>query len=137
MLRDIAHEVSYSVIGVQTLLEYDANENRSSRSKRKPHEWMDMLLQPFFCAPMCHGETHPSVPAGCKMCCATAGNLPASTASEIQSNLSTGPTPPTHNIAPKIPSQTLVPLAQCTKSGPLRGEGEKGVERWTIRLNEI
>lgn len=135
MLRDISHEVSYSVIGVQTLLEYDTHENHSSRSKRKPHEWIDLLLQPFI-VPPCVTERDPSMPAGCRMCCATAGNLPASTASEIHSNLSTGPTPPTHNIAPHISSQALVALAQCTRSGPFRGEGQKDVERWTIRLNE-
>lgn len=86
MLRDIAHEVSYSVIGVQTLLqndtllENDAHGNHSLRSKRKPCECTDMLLQPFFCDPICHGKTDPSMPAGCRMCCAAAGNLPASTA---------------------------------------------------------
>lgn len=111
MLRDVAHEVSYSVVRVQTPLEYDAHENHSLRSERKPRECTDMLLQPFFCGPMCHGKTDPSIPAGCRTCCATAGNLPASTASEMQSNLSTGPTPPTHNVAPQISSKFLVYLS--------------------------
>lgn len=76
MLRDVAHEVSYSVVSVQTLLEYDTHENHSLRSKRKPHECTDMLLQRFFCDPMCHGKTDPSMPTGYRMCCAIAGNLP-------------------------------------------------------------
>lgn len=76
MLRDVAHEVSNSVIGVQTLLEYDAHGHPPLRSKSKPCECTDLLLQPFFCDPMCHGKTDPSMPAGCRMCCATAGNLP-------------------------------------------------------------
>lgn len=82
MLRDLAQEVSYSMIGVQTLLECDAHENHSLRSKRKPHECTDMLLPPFFCDLLGHGKTDPSMPAGCRMCCATAGDLPTSTASE-------------------------------------------------------
>lgn len=122
MLRDVAHEVPYFVIGVQTLLENDAHGNHSLGSKRKPCECTEMLLQPFFCDPMCHGKTDPSMPAGCRTCCATAGDLPASTASEIHCNLSTGPIPPIHKVAPQISSQTL---AQCTRSGPLRGEGQK------------
>lgn len=60
MLGDLAQEISYSVIGVQTLLECDAHENHSLRSKRKPHECTDMLLQPFFCDPVGHGKTDPS-----------------------------------------------------------------------------
>lgn len=44
---------------------------------------------------------------------------------------------PTCNIAPQISFHPLVPLAQCTRCCPFRGEGQMNVERWTVRLNNI
>lgn len=89
--RDIALEVSYSMIGVQNLLQCGAHADHSLRSRRKPHEWTNILFQTFFCDPMCHGRTDPFMPAGCRRCCATAGGLPASTAPEIQSKVFPSP----------------------------------------------
>lgn len=40
--------------------------NYSFLSRRKPHVWIDRLLKPFLCDPVCHGRTDPSVPAGCR-----------------------------------------------------------------------
>lgn len=86
--RDIAHEVSYSMIEVQNLLQYGTHANHSLRSRRKSYEWIDILFQPCSSrSSMCCGRADRFMPAGCRRCCVTAGILPASTAPGSQSSL--------------------------------------------------